>query len=181
MDFLNSILRDWKGSGQIEDRLESPKWRRQFLDAWQFFGVEDPPGPNTMASLIQLRCLLQRMVETLDAREPQSPGDISELNRFLALRQPIPCLVAEEQHYRLQMQPTQRDWYWVMTEIALSFARILLDDYTRVKMCANPDCRWVFYDESRNRTRRWCERRYCGNLMKVRRFRARQAVPSVKT
>lgn len=31
------------------------------------------------------------------------------------------------------------------------------------------------YDESRNRTRRWCEAGACGNLLKVRQFRERQA------
>ncbi|MEW6242773.1 MAG: CGNR zinc finger domain-containing protein [Bacillota bacterium] len=86
--------------------------------------------------------------------------------------------MVEEQCYQLEMLPAYRNWGWVMAEIALSFARLLLNDYTRVKMCANPACRWVFYDESGNRTRRWCEERYCGNLMKVRRFRARQKAGS---
>ncbi|TMC65135.1 MAG: CGNR zinc finger domain-containing protein [Chloroflexota bacterium] len=38
--------------------------------------------------------------------------------------------------------------------------------------CENPDCRWVYYDESANQNRRWCEDS-CANLMRVRRFRAR--------
>ncbi|MCL6580471.1 MAG: CGNR zinc finger domain-containing protein [Firmicutes bacterium] len=41
------------------------------------------------------------------------------------------------------------------------------------KVCANADCGWLFYDDSRNRSRRWCDGRYCGNLIKVRRFRAK--------
>jgi predicted RNA-binding Zn ribbon-like protein len=33
-----------------------------------------------------------------------------------------------------------------------------------------PGCGWVFYDRSKNRSRRWCEQATCANLMKVRRF-----------
>ncbi len=34
-------------------------------------------------------------------------------------------------------------------------------------------CGWVFYDRSKNRSRKWCEQATCANLMKVRRFRQR--------
>lgn len=47
----------------------------------------------------------------------------------------------------------------------------------RLKICRNPDCRWAFYDRSRNHSRVWCEMKECGNVMKARRFRrkAREA------
>ncbi len=62
-----------------------------------------------------------------------------------------------------------------MAAIAASFASVLVrGDRARVKICANPDCGWVLYDESRNRTRRWCDVKECGNLIKVRLFRARR-------
>jgi predicted RNA-binding Zn ribbon-like protein len=48
------------------------------------------------------------------------------------------------------------------------------DGLQRLKLCANPLCRWAYYDESRNRSRRWCDSAECGNVMKVRAFRARQ-------
>lgn len=51
--------------------------------------------------------------------------------------------------------------------------------WTRLKAC--PDCRWVFYDNTRNGRKRWClmnagaaSGRGCGNIAKVRRYRARQ-------
>ena len=42
----------------------------------------------------------------------------------------------------------------------------------RVRACNNPECRWLFLDTSKNRTRRWCDMAVCGNRMKARRFRA---------
>jgi predicted RNA-binding Zn ribbon-like protein len=51
----------------------------------------------------------------------------------------------------------------------------------RLKAC--PDCRWVFYDNTRNGSKRWClmyaggpDGRACGTIAKVRRYRDRQAV-----
>lgn len=45
----------------------------------------------------------------------------------------------------------------------------------RVRLCEAPDCEWLFYDGSRNRSRRWCDMRQCGNRMKARRHYARHA------
>lgn len=50
--------------------------------------------------------------------------------------------------------------------------------WERLKACAMHDCRFVFYDESKNGTRTWCSMRVCGNRAKVRRFRARAAATS---
>ena len=58
--------------------------------------------------------------------------------------------------------------------ITESFAAFLAEgDPTRLKLCENRDCRWVFYDTTRSRTRRWCADT-CGNLIKVREFRRRK-------
>ncbi|HEX7034127.1 MAG TPA: CGNR zinc finger domain-containing protein [Pseudomonadales bacterium] len=43
----------------------------------------------------------------------------------------------------------------------------------RVRLCEAPGCLWLFYDASRNRSRRWCDMRVCGNRMKARRHYAR--------
>jgi predicted RNA-binding Zn ribbon-like protein len=43
-----------------------------------------------------------------------------------------------------------------------------------IRACANPECRWLFLDTSKNHLRRWCDMKICGNRMKVRRFKAQQ-------
>jgi len=45
--------------------------------------------------------------------------------------------------------------------------------WSRLKLCANPDCGWAFYDRSRNQQGSWCSMAVCGNRLKNRRFRAR--------
>jgi len=48
--------------------------------------------------------------------------------------------------------------------------------WPRLKMCGHGDCRWVFYDGSRNGRGRWCTMDVCGNRAKTRAYRQRHAV-----
>jgi len=40
---------------------------------------------------------------------------------------------------------------------------------------ASDDCRWAFYDSSKNRGGTWCRMEECGNRVKNRRYRDRQS------
>jgi predicted RNA-binding Zn ribbon-like protein len=42
----------------------------------------------------------------------------------------------------------------------------------RIKQC--PNCGWVFIDESKNKSRRWCSMETCGNRVKARRYAQNQ-------
>lgn len=48
------------------------------------------------------------------------------------------------------------------------------DSRNRVRECASDTCGWLFIDESRNHSRRWCDMKVCGNRDKVRRYRGRE-------
>ncbi|SEA84431.1 CGNR zinc finger domain-containing protein [Leifsonia sp. 21MFCrub1.1] len=43
----------------------------------------------------------------------------------------------------------------------------------RVKLCGGEDCRWAFYDASRNGSRQWCSMEVCGNRQKARTYRSK--------
>jgi predicted RNA-binding Zn ribbon-like protein len=47
--------------------------------------------------------------------------------------------------------------------------------WQRLKACPADDCRWAFYDRSRNRSAVWCDMAVCGNRTKVRAYRERHA------
>ena len=47
------------------------------------------------------------------------------------------------------------------------------DSWRRLKICAFDECQWAFYDQSKNRSRTWCEWG-CGNKVKTRAYRARR-------
>jgi predicted RNA-binding Zn ribbon-like protein len=47
--------------------------------------------------------------------------------------------------------------------------------WSRLKLCSAVDCRWAFYDTSRNGGGRWCSMEACGNRHKTRAYRRRRA------
>lgn len=62
---------------------------------------------------------------------------------------------------------------WLLTRAA---SRLMLsENVEKVRACANPECRWLFLDTSKNHTRRWCDMKICGNRMKARRYKATHA------
>jgi predicted RNA-binding Zn ribbon-like protein len=58
--------------------------------------------------------------------------------------------------------------------VAAVYEAMRSGSWTRLKACANPGCRWAFYDASKNRSGRWCEMADCGNDAKGRAFRERR-------
>jgi predicted RNA-binding Zn ribbon-like protein len=57
--------------------------------------------------------------------------------------------------------------------LAVVFRAMADGSWARLKACRNHGCRWAFYDESRNRSARWCSMQLCGNRTKTRSYRAR--------
>jgi predicted RNA-binding Zn ribbon-like protein len=88
---------------------------------------------------------------------------------------------------RLQMRPLLTDgtiaWHGRgdgAPLLAAVLTAVADGTWPRLKAC--PDCRWVFYDTSRNASKRWClmtaggpTGRSCGSIAKVQAYRKRAA------
>ncbi len=57
--------------------------------------------------------------------------------------------------------------------LVTSFMAMADGTWPRLKACRN--CRWAFYDYSKNRSASWCSMQLCGNRTKTRAYRARSA------
>jgi predicted RNA-binding Zn ribbon-like protein len=62
--------------------------------------------------------------------------------------------------------------------VVASAAELLVSDRDlgRVRVCGlyeSAECSWLFVDETKSHTRRWCSMRDCGNVAKARRHRER--------
>jgi predicted RNA-binding Zn ribbon-like protein len=76
------------------------------------------------------------------------------------------------------------EWRWSLDERGLHRilppvirdAALLLTspDLSRVRLCESGTCDWLFLDQSRNKTRRWCDMTTCGNRAKARRHYERK-------
>ena len=56
---------------------------------------------------------------------------------------------------------------WIAAHDAVEL--LTSEELPRVRECASDTCAWLFIDTSRNRSRRWCDMKSCGNRAKVRR------------
>ena len=87
-------------------------------------------------------------------------------------------------HLRLKPSPEGFEFGWALAgqdlqeplwPVIKSAADLLLSDAAyHVRECASETCGWLFVDLSKNKSRRWCDMRGCGNRAKIRRFRGSQ-------
>lgn len=173
-DLINSDWRDHRGTGAREDRIENETWLAAFLERTAWTGDRLPKAGDREA-LQRMREFLGRCVEHARHGQGLSPVDIGQLNEYMAAAPVVRRLEAKEGDTAMTLAPFADGIEAVLGEVAASFATVLTEgDPTRIKYCANVHCGWVIYDASRNRTRRWCDKTECGNLIKVRRHRQRK-------
>jgi predicted RNA-binding Zn ribbon-like protein len=174
LDFMNSLYRDYRGTGNDQDRLRSAEWMTDFLRRWKLANLQPPPN-SVVSQLVRFRNALWRIGEAVIRKQKPRSSDITLLNEVLSAAPLRRQLVEMGGKYKLATAPARKDWVWVRSEIAADFAALLSEEklWRRVKLCANPDCRWIFYDATKSKTRSWCAP-VCGNLIKVRRFRERR-------
>jgi predicted RNA-binding Zn ribbon-like protein len=173
LDLINSEHFDFRGRRPVQDLLENQAWLTAWAGHWAL-PVAPPPDPLARASLRALRALLRRALEGLATGQPLSDGYLEELNAFLALAPVQQQVVRVAGGVRLVSLPLQASWMGGVAQVAGAFADLICrTEGDQLKVCANPACHWVFLDQSHSRSRRWCRQWACGNLIKVRQFRAR--------
>jgi predicted RNA-binding Zn ribbon-like protein len=176
IELANSMWHDWRGSGASEDRLDRPGW----LDDWMAERGLPPVAARTETDLGELKRFrdeLRRWAVLLVEGEELSESDLKTLNEALSASAFTKSVLRTNTDVVLTEQPlaASAGYAALLAAAAASFAETLtkLDRY-RVRICENKDCKWVFYDDTKNRSKRFCEDSMCGNLMKVRRFRERK-------
>lgn len=155
----------WRGRPERRtDKLADDAWLAVYAERVGF-GDLGAPSRRERRALRDLRERLRALVES------PSHDDLSVLDEFTAASAVRRRVIGGE----LVLEPIARDWSWAISEIAASLVDLVVHgDPSRIKVCANHDCQWSFYDESKNRSRRWCGAASCGTADKVRRFRARR-------
>ena len=114
------------------------------------------------------------------------PQDPAALERARELRGELRALASGEQHPQgrqvdIQVALTADGQVELSAATAVGFiaaaaAKVAIEErIDRVKICPADDCRWAFYDTSRNRSRQWCSMEVCGNRAKARAHRQRNA------
>lgn len=137
-------------------------------------------GPDRAASAALVACRELReaaaeiLYATVDDRTPAA-SQIKTLDRLFKEAAGRQSLVWSGSHLRWEWEASDCGPELPLWILSLSIARLLVsDDMQRLRVCENPECRWLFLDTSKNHTRRWCDMKICGNRMKARRFKAQR-------
>jgi len=97
------------------------------------------------------------------------------INRILQVTEGHDELLWDGSAWRLAFVAREESLDWLLAAIARSGAELIASVSQNLRQCANPDCRILFYDDSRTGRRRWCSMALCGNRNKVAAFARRNS------
>jgi predicted RNA-binding Zn ribbon-like protein len=183
LDFCNTT---GDRNGSHDERLETYGdvigwgWRAGILNAEEAarlsrLGMRSPTEAlSVWERAVLLREALTSLFYSVSEGRRIRPGALDVLNGELAGAMS-----------RSQVVPTDTGFTWLWAEggkaldcvlwpIARSAADLLTEGpLGAIRRCEGLNCGWLFLDTSRNRTRRWCDMRICGNRAKARRHHER--------
>ena len=183
LDFANTT--SGRGGPQCLEHLHEYRhllqWCRHagLLSAAQASRLARAAGraPAKAARVLRQAKNLREAIYTLGVaiNSGRSPEGLAALNGALAAAEGHRQIAASAGGFAWKWRAGPDDLGWMLGPIALSAADLLVNlDRRRLKQCAGLHCGWFFLDETRSRTRRWCDMRVCGSRAKTRRFRERQ-------
>jgi predicted RNA-binding Zn ribbon-like protein len=177
LDFANTSF--WRGTAVPEETLRAPDDLLAWLAGAGQPGTEDArahwnatPGAAEAAHRTALD-LRETIYRVLAGPDP-TPGDLAALNRALAAAPERRHLERTVVGFAWRAAPWSPTPHHLLAPVLWSAADLLAGPRrARVHTCANPRCRWLFLDDSKAGTRRWCSMASCGNRAKAHRHYVR--------
>ncbi len=129
---------------------------------------------QTLRKALALRETLFRVFAQAAGGNPAAAEDLALLEQAATEALSRRHLVRISGAYRWEWDtgPTLERILW---PIVTSAAELLVSDNVgKIRECEAGDCYWLFLDNSRNRSRRWCSMSSCGNREKARRHYHKQ-------
>jgi predicted RNA-binding Zn ribbon-like protein len=127
------------------------------------------PGPKALAAAREVREALRELLMASNDRRSPSAEALETLDRAAA-RSRLTVRFASGG----ELVPLAKGVDGAIGRVlAIAFAAIDDGSWGRLKACRN--CRWAFYDYSRNRSASWCSMQLCGNRLKTKAYRRRRS------
>lgn len=185
LDFVNTA--DWRTSDHPSDRLNT----YDDLLLWALHG--NLLGEDQIARLRELareqpreaarvlkraravREALFRIFTATERRAEPAPSDLATFNQELAAAMAHATLARDSNRYTWSWEREEESLGAVLWQVTRSAADLLTSPaHLRVRRCANEPCGWLFLDESKNGSRRWCSMALCGGRAKMRDYYRRK-------
>lgn len=182
LDFINTL--DWRRRDPPTETLHNYTdlldWAQDtgLLDAGDAAALreqaeQDPELANRVYTrAMELRESAYAIIMAGIERKAAPQEDLDRLSEILSGALANPRLLQSGSGFRLGWQEDHREVGWFLSPIARSVLNLLSNaELDRVKECESEQgCGWLFYDTSRNKSRRWCSMESCGNRAKAASF-----------
>ncbi len=158
----------WSLKAEIINEKEAKKFLQISKDSPKM-------AEEVLKRAVNLRESLYRLFRSsIESWQPE-PEDVENLNLELSLARKHQKLSFAKSSFAFEWTDRSDALDSMLWQISEAATELLVNgDLSRVEKCGNDICNWLFLDTSRNRRRHWCDMKDCGNLAKVRRFRAKQ-------
>ena len=145
-------------------------------------GADASSAAEVVADARELREAIYRTFSARGRGESANAADLDIISRHYAQAVRHQRLANTQDGFHFAWPDPPVSLEQVLWPMAVSATELLVsDDVARVKECATDNCNWLFLDASKNKSRRWCEMKECGNRAKARRHYARKKSESDDT
>jgi predicted RNA-binding Zn ribbon-like protein len=155
-----------------EERLLDPAAARRWLIESDLAAPEVEVGERELERLVECREIIRDLIDANLDGDPQVAAP--KLAR-LAAAHPVDLVAGADGKLTLDLTPPPTVDGVISQMVGIVFAAQLESQWSRLKICASDECRWAFYDGSRNRSGTWCQMETCGNQIKNRAYRRRKS------
>ncbi len=167
LEFVNT--RYWRGQPTPTETLTSANE----LSAWTAANVSKEARPlprREFDRAIETRETIWRVFDAATRGKAPAAADLEALNGLLAASPARTTLKRERTGYAWDVDMRGSTALGQLAPVLWSAGDLLTGSkLDKVKRCANPECGWLFLDDSRAGKRRWCSMSSCGNRAKARR------------
>jgi len=167
LEFVNT--RYWRGQATPTETLNSA----EDLSAWTTANVSKEARPLARREFdraIEARETIWRVFDATARGKPPAAPDLEALNGLLAAAPARTTLRRERSGFSWDVDMRGSTALGQLAPVLWSAGDLLTGNrLDKVKRCANPECGWLFLDDSRAGKRRWCSMSACGNRAKARR------------
>ena len=167
LDFVNT--RYWRGQAQPTETLNGPEdlatWTTSTLarDGKAFSRRE-------FERAVEARETIWRVFDATTRGKTPAATDLAALNALMAEAPPRTTLHRDRAGFAWDVDLKGGSALALLAPVLWSAGDLLTGgQLDRVRRCANPECGWLFVDDSRAGKRRWCSMQSCGNRAKAKR------------
>jgi predicted RNA-binding Zn ribbon-like protein len=130
---------------------------------------------DIFSEAIALREVIYRVFHAIASGANPVEPDLDFLNRALRDAPARTTIQRVDDHFGWRFEESKPSANSILAPAVWSAGDLLAGpQLKKLRECSNDKCLWLFLDDSKNGTRRWCSMQACGNRAKARRHYLRQ-------